>query len=544
MKENMLQFKKKLRNEPLLLVLVFTLLTIMTFLIIYPIARVVMETNGEIFSQLWTNVRWRNSLVNTVFITILSTLSSTIVAFIFAYTMARLDVPCKGLFRIVTLLPIVSPPFIVALSYILLFGRQGIITNHLLGIPLDIYGWTGLWAVQTISFFPYAYAVIYGVVKAASIQMEYAAYNLGATKWQVFTDVFLNLCRPGIAGGALVVAMSILADFGNPMIIGGNFSVLSTEAYAQMTGWFDIPAAAMLATTMLVPALSLFLINRLWVGNRSYVTVTGKDSSLQPYPIAAGVKWLLFSFCMLVSVVVVLVYSTLVYGAFTTTWGYDWTLTLDNMVYVVGKQQEITNSIVYAVCAAVGAALLSVLVAYLVQRKQFGLNKWMDFLAVLPGAIPGVFLSLGFAFAFGGDMFSLTGTSLIIILALMIWNLPTCYSANAAALQQIGPSIEEASTNLGATCIQTYFKVLLPLVRTSFISSMVLAFLRSVTCLSVVIFIYSLKTSVGTITIIGLLSNGQWGAASAVTITLIGIAISVLLLTKLAFRLRGKTFEI
>lgn len=544
MKENMLQFKKKLRNEPLLMVLVFTLLTIMTFLIIYPIARVVMETNGEIFSQLWTNVRWRNSLVNTVFITILSTLSSTIVAFIFAYTIARLDVPCKGLFRIVTLLPIVSPPFIVALSYILLFGRQGIITNHLLGIPLDIYGWTGLWAVQTISFFPYAYAVIYGVVKAASIQMEYAAYNLGATKWQVFTDVFLKLCRPGIAGGALVVAMSILADFGNPMIIGGNFSVLSTEAYAQMTGWFDIPAAAMLATTMLVPSLSLFLINRLWVGKRSYVTVTGKDSSLQPYPIAAWVKWLLFSFCMFVSVVVVLVYGTLVYGAFTTTWGYDWSLTLDNMVYVVGKQQEITNSIVYAVCAAVGAALLSVLVAYLVQRKQFGLNKWMDFLAVLPGAIPGVFLSLGFAFAFGGDMFSLTDTSLIIILALMIWNLPTCYSANAAALQQIGPSIEEASTNLGATGIQTYFKVLLPLVRTSFISSMVLAFLRSVTCLSVVIFIYSLKTSVGTITIIGLLSNGQWGAASAVTITLIGIAISVLLLTKLAFRLGGKTFEI
>lgn len=544
MKENMLQFNKKLRNEPLLMVLVFALLTILSLLIIYPIARVVIETNGEIFLQLWTNVRWRNSLVNTVFITIVSTLSSTVVAFIFAYTMARLDVPCKGLFRIVTFLPIVSPPFIVAFSYILLFGRQGIITNHLLGIPLDIYGWTGLWVVQTISFFPYAYTVIYGVVKAASIQMEYAAYNLGATKWKVFTDVFLKLCRSGIAGGALVAAMSILADFGNPMIIGGNFSVLSTEAYAQMVGWFNIPAAAMLATTMLVPALSLFLINRLWVGKRSYVTVTGKDSSLQPYPIAVWVKWLLFSFCMLVSVVVVLVYGTLAYGAFTTSWGYDWSLTLDNMHFVAGKQQEITNSIVYAICAAVSASLLSVLVAYLVQRKQFGFNKWLDFLAVLPGAVPGVFLSLGFAFAFGGEMFSLTGTSLIIILALMIWNLPTCYSANAAALQQIGPSIEEASTNLGATGIQTYFKVLLPLVRTSFISSMVLAFLRSVTCLSVVIFIYSLKTSVGSITIIGLLSNGQWGAASAVTITLIGIAISVLLLTKLAFRLRGKTFEI
>lgn len=544
MKESVQQIGKKFRNEPLLMVSVFTLLILMFFLIIYPIIRVIVEINGESLVQLWTNLRWRNALVNTIFITVLSTLSSTVIAFIFAYTMARLDVPCKSLFRIVTLLPIVSPPFIVALSYILLFGRQGIITNHLFGMPINIYGWTGLWAVQTISFFPYAYAVIYGVVKGASIQMEYAAYNLGATKWQVFKDVFLKLCRPGIAGGALVAAMSILADFGNPMIIGGNFYVLSTEAYAQMTGWFNIPAAAMLATAMLIPALTLFLVNRLWVGKQSYVTVTGKDSSLQPYPIASWVKWLLFIICMFVSVVVVLVYGTLAYGAFTTTWGYDWSLTFQNMQYVTGKHQEIINSIVYAVCAAIGASLLSLLLAYLVQRKHFGMNKWMDFLAVLPGAVPGVFLSLGFAFAFGGEVFKLTGTSYIIILALIIWNLPTCYSANSAALQQIGPSIEEASTNLGATGIQTYFKVLLPLVQTSFISSMVLAFLRSVTCLSVVIFIYAIKTSVGTITIIGLLSNGEWGAASAVTITLIGIAVLVLLLTKLTFQLRGKTFEI
>ena len=120
-----------------------------------------------------------------------------------------------------TLLPIVSPPFIVALSYILLFGVQGIVTKQLLGLHVDIYGRLGLWIVQTVTFFPYAYSVIYGVIRSISTNLEYAAYNMGAPRWRVFKDVFWPLCRPGVAGGALVAAINVLTDFGNPQMIGG-----------------------------------------------------------------------------------------------------------------------------------------------------------------------------------------------------------------------------------------------------------------------------------------------------------------------------------
>ncbi|WP_054954871.1 ABC transporter permease [Paenibacillus dakarensis] len=535
---------RKLRNEPVLALVIIAIVCITAFFVLWPIIKVVSAPGLADYAQLVTNSRWTQAALNSLMMTVLSTASCTFVAFIFAYTISRLNIPCKGLFKFITILPIVSPPFIVALSYILLFGRQGIISKHVLGISLDVYGWHGLWMVQTINFFPFAYAVIYGVLRSNSTNLEYAAYNLGATRWQVFKEVFLPLCRPGIAGGALIAAMNILADFGNPIIIGGNFSLLPTEAYMQMSGWFNLSEAAMLSTTLLIPALALFILNRRWVGKRSYVTVTGKETSLEPYPVPGYVKWGMFSFCMLVTIVIIAVYGVLFFGAFTQTWGYDWSLTLKNLSYVFFKKQEVINSLKFALMASVGAAFLSIILAYIVQRKQIGINRFVDFLAILPGAVPGVFLSLGFAMGFSESPFTLSGTSAIMVLALMFWNLPTCYSANLASLQQIGHSLEEASTNLGAGSFRTFRNVLLPLLKGSFISCIVLSFLRSITCLSVIIFIYSANTSVGTVSILGLVSNGEWGSASAFTVVLITIAFTVLGIAKLLFKRQGKNLEI
>nr|WP_255654327.1 iron ABC transporter permease [Cohnella sp. REN36] len=465
--------------------------------------------------------------------TVVSTLSCTAVAFVFAYAITRLDIPLKGLFRFVTLLPIVSPPFIVALSYILLFGRQGIVSKQLLHANFDIYGWHGLWLVQTVTFFPYAYAVIYGVLKTSAVHLEYAAYNLGATRWQVFRHVFLPLCRPGIAGGALIAAMNVLADFGNPMIIAGDFALLPTEAYMQMSGWFDLSSAAVLSTALLLPALGLFLANRIWVGKRSYAIVTGKESSLRAYPVPPFVKWGLFACCLFLSLFVLAVYGVLFYGAFTKTWGYDWSFTLHNFKYVSAKGSELYNSIRYALFSSLAAAVLAMILAYLAERRRIGVNRLLDLLAILPGAVPGVFLGLGFAMAFNRAPLELTGTSAIMILALTIWNLPTCYSACLAGFQQIGRSLEEASLNLGAGSFRTFRSILLPLLKGPFLSGLAVSFLRSVTCLSVIIFLYSAHTAVGTVSILSLVQTGAWGGASAFTVVLISIAFAALAATRL-----------
>ncbi len=490
--------------------------------------KVISFAQVEQYLQLFTYPRWIQAAVNSLFMTVISALSCTVVAFIFAYTISRLDIPLKGLFKFITILPIVSPPFIVSMSYILLFGRQGMISKNLLHLDLDIYGWQGLWLVQTISFFPFAYAVIYDVLKNSSPSLEYAAYNLGASHWRVFTQIVLPLCKPGIAGGALIAAMSVLADFGNPIVIGGNFTVLSTEAYMQMIGRFDLAAAAALSTALFLPAICLFLINRHWVGKRSYVTVTGRESYAKHYPIPAFIKWVLFAFCFVLTTIILLIYGVLFYGAFTKTWGYDWSFTITNLAYVFAKGKELSNSIEFAVISSLLAGLLAFPLAYIVQKKKAGMNHVLDFLAVLPGAVPGVFLGLGFAIAFNKEPFMLTGTSAIMVLALTMWNLPTCYSALLAGLQQISESLEEASQNLGAGNTKTFRHILLPLMRGPLVSVLVVSFLRSVTCLSVLVFLYSAKTSVGTISILGLVSNGEWGKASAFTAVLIGIAFAVL----------------
>ncbi|MCD9025086.1 ABC transporter permease [Cohnella silvisoli] len=531
----------RFRNEPLLAIGIAALIIFTGFFVLWPILKVVSYSQMGDYLKLFTNYRWSHAVLNSLFITAISTISCTIIAFVFSYTITRLNVPLKGLFKFITILPIVSPPFIVALSYILLFGRQGMVSKHVLHMNFDIYGWHGLWLVQTITFFPYAFAVIHGVMRSISTNLEYAAYNLGATHWHVFKKVFFPLCRPGVAGGALIAAMNVLADFGNPIIIAGNFNVLPTEAYLQMSGLFDLRSAAVLSTALLVPALGLFLWNRFWVGKLSYVTVTGKETSLEFYPLPFAVKWGLFSFCLFVTLFILAVYGVLFYGAFTKTWGYDWSLTLKNMEYVMDKGREIYNSLKFAILSSVAAGLLALPLAYIVQKKRVGINPFLDFMAILPGAVPGVFLGLGFALAFNEEPFLLTGTSLIMVLALMFWNLPTCYSACLAGLQQIGGALEEASLNLGAGSFTTFRKIVLPLLRGPFMTGIVISFLRSITCLSVIIFIYSAKTSVGTVSILGLVQNGAWGSASAFTVVLISIAFAVLIAMKLVLRKEGKS---
>ncbi|MHC1773050.1 MAG: ABC transporter permease [Flexilinea sp.] len=523
---------KQLKNEPLLSIVILLICAFTCYFVIWPVFKLITVAKLSEYSILIETPRWGRALWNSMFMMVVSTISCTFVAFIFAYTMTRLKVPCKSFFRFITLLPIVSPPFIVALSYILLFGVQGIITRGILGLSVDVYGRFGLWVVQTVTFFPYAFSVIYGVMGKISTNLEYAAYNMGAPRGQVFKDVFWPLCRPGVAGGALMAAINVLTDFGNPLMIGGDLALLPTEAYMQIVGWYDMKTASILAVLLLLPSFVFFAINRFWVGRRSYVTVTGKEISLEPYPVKACVKWTLFGFCMAVSVFILLVYGTLFVGSFTKAWGYDWSFTLKNYGYVREKFFQIWNSIKFAALSACFASLLAMILAYIVQKKSVGINRVLDFLAVLPSAVPGMFLGLSYVIAFNKPPLKLTNTGFIMVLALTFWNLPTCYSASVAGIQQIDNSVEDAASNLGANSFRSFIDVIFPLLKVPFVSGFVLSFLRSVTCLSVIIFIYSPKTAVGTVSILGLASNGQWGAAAAFTVILISIAFTVLLLAQ------------
>jgi iron(III) transport system permease protein len=515
----------------------FILILATLFLIVYPVWRVIFYPSLEDYLAFPQNARWLKALTNSMVMMVLSMITCSTLAFLFSYSIVRLRIKGKALFRFITLLPIVSPPFIVALSYILLFGRQGLITNHLLGVRLNIYGWQGLWAVQTISFFPYAYAVIEGVMRNIPENMEYAARNLGAGKWRAFWDVFFPLCRPGVAGGAMIAAISVLADFGNPSMIAGNFHLLPIEAYMQMVGWYNMTGAAVLSTVLLIPTFAIFLLNRYWLGSRAYTTTSGKESFLPPQSLPKLVEWTVFSICLIVSIFVLLVYGVLLVGAFSKTWGYDWSLDLSNFAQIYQKRKLLFNSLEYAAISSVLASSAGFALAFLVERVKLPGKKILDFLAVLPGAVPGIFLGLGFALALGPPPFALTGTPTIMIVALSIWNIPTCYNANRARLQQISDSIEQAARNLGASKCKVVSGIFFPILKRTILSSLMLSFLRSMTCLSVVIFIYGVSTTVSTISVLSLVNSGDWSGAAAFTSVIITVAFTSMGIFKLAERI-------
>lgn len=521
--------------DPIFAIATLILIIIIGWFVVAPLFQVILYPSIRDYLAYFTRIRWIEATWHSLSMTLLTTLSTTLCGFLFAYGMVWLKIIGAKWWRSLAILPILSPPFIVAISYIMLFGNRGLITYQLLGLHLDIYGWQGLWLVQTVTFFPYAYLVIYNVLNAISPNLEWAAANLGAKRWNVFWKVIWPLARPGVAGAGLLVAISVLADFGNPIIIAGNFSLLPSEAYMQIVGWYSLPAAAVLATVLIIPTALLYIIQQYWVSRRVYVTVTGKSSSLRRMASSTVEKLFFNGFVWFFGGVILLIYGTLFWGSFSKIWGINGSLTLANYSEIWSHADQIWNSIYFSIAAALLCALFSMIAAYLGKRQQRGLNLLVDAMATLPGAIPGIFIGVGYILVFNQPPLILTGSSLIIILAFTFWNLPMGYRNGVAALQQIDESIERAALNLGANYFRTFYKIILPLLKPAFMATFTIAFLRSVTNLSITAFLVSSKTVVGTVSILSLVNNGAWSQAAALTTVLIGISLLTLFISNRVF---------
>jgi iron(III) transport system permease protein len=536
--------RSKLLREPLLLATVLVIGICLILFVLYPIVRVFTYPTLKDFVEVPRNIRYLRAIRNSLLMVVLSTSTATFFGFLFAYTVTRTDVPLKPVFKLISILPLFSPPFMVAFSYLMMFGKNGLITAHLFGLRVSILGWHGLWLSETIAFFPVATMVMEGVLQSIAPSLEYAGRNLGATGFTLFRTVTFPLARPGVAGAALLVSILILADFGNPIMIAGDFSVLATEAWLRVEGWGDVSGAAVLSSMLLLPSLAIFLIQRYWVGRSSYITITGKPSQVEREPTKWFIRWSLFGFCFLVSVMVILVYVALVAGAFVRGWGFDWTPTLEYIRSIFSRSPELIHSLSFAVAAGLISAVFSITASYLVSRKRFPLHKLMDFVCILPAALPGIFFGIGYSIAFTRPPIDLYGTAAIIILSMIFWNISMGYQTGIGAFQQISPSLGEAASNLGAGSMKIFRQIEAPLVKTSFFSAFIVSFIRAVTTLSVIVFLATSSNAVATFTIMNLVSDGFYGKAAALTTALLLIAFTVLGLAKLFIGKRMELFKI
>ena len=541
-------------KEPLLFISIIAIFYFLLVFVAFPIFQVFKNSviiNKQLdfsnYLAVFSKAYYFQPFFNSIILGISTATIGTIVGFIFAYALTRTPLPFKNFFRLTATFPIISPPFVVALAAILLFGRTGVLTPFLSQIigKYSIYGFGGLVVVETIAYSPTAFLTLFGILQAVDPALEEASMDLGASRAKVFSTVTLPLAIPGIASAWLLVFIQSMADFGNPMVISGNFRVLSVQAFLQITGMYDLPRGSTLAILLLVPTLIAFFVQKYWVSRKSYVTVTGKPTGATIKQLEWYIKAPVYSFCVFFTVIVFLFYGMIIYGSFQTLWGVDATLTLRNYIetFQVGKDYLI-DSLTLATIATPITGILGMFLAFLVIRKKFIGKGLMEFVSMLTFAVPGTVVGIGYILAFNvkSNLFPivLTGTAWIIITLLIFRNMPVGIRSGIAALQQIDPSIEEASTDLGADSNTTFRKITLPMIAPAFFSGLAYSFVKAMTAISAVIFVVSGKWNLITIAVLGFVDNAQYAQAAAMSLILISIVLVALGIIQLIVNRIGK----
>ena len=487
-------------------------------------------------------VAW-NTLAQATLVGVLATL----LGLAFALLAVRTDLPLKPLVRLLSLLPVITPPFVIGLALILLFGRAGMVTNFLaehVGIPRSrwLYGMPGITIAQLLAFTPIAFLVLTGVLGAVSPSLEEASQTLRASRWHTFATITWPLIRPGLANAFLISFIESLADFANPLIIGGNFNVLATDIYFAVVGAaHDQGRAAVLSLVLLAFTLSAFMAQRAWTGRHSYTTVTGKGDAGISAPLPTPLRAACYAAVLPWLVLTVVVYGIILAGGFVVTFGRDYTPTLAYFWTAFSIERGVggwffsgsgwpsfITTMELALLAMPITAALGLLTAWLLDRQRFAGRGAFEFLAMMSFAIPGTVIGISYILAFNVPPVELTGTGLIIIISFVFRNMPVGIRAGLASLSQVDRSLDEASQTLGARSFRTLRLVLLPILRPAVVTAMVYSFVRAVTTVSAVIFLVSGEYSLATVYIVGRADVGEYGVALVYSAVLIVIMAMVL----------------
>ncbi len=527
-------------KDPALFLIVILVFVGLALFVVFPLAKIflysITSDSGSLdfgpAREALADRGYARTFGNSMLLGTITAIIATIVGYIFAYALTRTDMPLRGFFKAIATIPIISPPFILSLSMIFLFGRNGLVTRRLLGIDdFDVYGLRSLVIVQSISFFPIAYLTLTGILSKINPAVEEAALNLGASKLHIFLTVTLPLSLPGIASAVLLVFIQSMEDFSNPVVIAGNFSTLAVEAYRIITGMYDMRGGSIMALMLLFPTLTAFVLQKYWLSGRSFVTVTGKPGQARQRTSDPAIVWPLFAFCALVAAVVILFYGTVLAGAFVKVWGINFSFTLDHFRYVFSLGwAPMRSSIILAMLSTPVSGILGMIIAFLVIRKVFPGRRLMEFSSLLVFAVPGTVVGIGYILAFNGPPFFLTGTAFILVMVFAFRNLPVGVEAGSSTLLQIDPSIEEASAILGATSATTFRRISLPLLKQAFFSGLVYSFVRSMTAVSTVIFLISPRWNLATTRVFSLFEASKYSDAAAYIVIMIIIILAAIAL--------------
>ena len=556
--------RKKLMGDPILVTTIVVLITFLTLFILYPLAILLVDSfvgdggfSFGVFRRIFAIPSFTTAITNTLKVGFLVGILSTLVGLLFAYVevYVRMNKFTGGLFKVVSMLPVVSPPFVLSLSMIMLFGKAGIITRFLLKIyDNSVYGFWGIAVVQTLTFFPVCYMMLKGLLKNIDPSLEEAARDMGASRWKVFTSVTLPLLLPGLGNAFLVTFIESIADFANPMLIGGSYDTLATTIYLQITGAYDKAGAAAMAVVLLCITLAMFAVQKYYLERKTAATLTGKASRGRMLIGDPSVKIPLTVLCSLVAIFVIMMYLCVPIGACFPTWGFKFFPLTGKWFQLVFSRyhglQAFRDSFLLSLISAPMTARLSMIISYLVVKRNFKAKGFIEAVSMLAMAVPGTVLGVGYIRGFSGGLFhtgllqGLYGTGAILIIVFVVRSLPTGTRSGISALRQIDKSIEESAYDMGADSFRVFMTVTLPLIKDSFLSGLVTAFVRSITAISAIILLVTPQFLLITVQINEFAEKGSYSLACAFATILIGITYGSVLLMNLVTKYFGTSRKI
>lgn len=466
-----------------------------------------------------------DSLWNSVWVSLLVTAITIPTAFGFAYALSRSRMRFKSLARTITLVPLLAPSLLSAISLIYWFGNQGLLKHWLAALGIEqIYGAPGIVLAEVFSTFPHALMILVTALSAADARLYEAADALGTTARRKFFTITLPGAKYGLISAALVCFTLVVTDFGIPKVIGGNFNVLATDVFKLVIGQQDFSKGAVVALLLLAPAVLTFAVDH-WVSRKQTAMLTARAVPYRPKK-AAGFDAVMSLYCVLVCGLIMAMLGMAVFASFASFWPYNLKPSLRH--YAMGLfdaevGEAFFNSLGMATGTAVFGTLLVFVGAYLLEKTQGAkpLRSLLRLLAMLPMAVPGLVLGLGYIFFFNAPANPLNGlyhTLTLLTVCTVVHFYTTGHLTAITALKALDPEFEAVSASLKVPFYKTFWRVTLPICTPALVDIARYFFINAMTTISAVVFLYSPETKVASIAILNLDEAGEIGAAAAMAI--------------------------
>ncbi len=522
-------------------------LSFFVLILLYPLLNVLgtslaASSGGQSgWITLFGEARYRAAIVNTVTLGVVVTAVCLFIGVPLAFITARFSFPGKAVIALLPMTTLIVPEVIAAQTWLMVFGNNGFLTRKLAEIGIELpsfYGWFGLITVMSFIYYTYVYIGTLAAIRGFDVQLEEASQSLGVPPGRTLIRVMLPVVAPAILASALLVFTLVVGNFAVATILGhkvGLLSVLTYQSFVSEVGANPVMQSTLASVSIAIVATALFV--QRWVLTRGrFEIVQGRGAPARR--LRGGPAVLLASSAAFVLVISVLPLVTVVVGAFTRArgpvmrWG-EWTSANIERVFL-SAPDPLINTLTYASIATMLSLILSTLVGYLVVKKRNLLTPAIDYLAALPLALSGTVLGIGLVMSFGASTFALTGTAAIIVLAYLIRRLPFGIRNASSTLYNIPNSIEDASISLGVPPVQTFFKVVLPLMLPSIAAAGVLVWTTTVAELSASVVVYSAGQETLPIQIFRLIDSNLMAQASAYGLVLVAvILIPILVATRL-----------